>query len=137
MANSLDTGVPWVMCQQRDAPDPMVTLNKEPSKLQLNFLTHSQSLMRGFFNYEYRSTLAMGSTVMGTNRMLKTNPQCGPRIGRDGFLRLVVLCLIDQYKILHLRLLVFTKEAEPFRTIIWLAYMYILLVFNVKCMFLN
>jgi len=24
MANSLDTGVPWVMCQQADAPDPMV-----------------------------------------------------------------------------------------------------------------
>ncbi|KAM7502069.1 hypothetical protein LguiB_000973 [Lonicera macranthoides] len=23
MANSLDTGVPWVMCQQADAPDPM------------------------------------------------------------------------------------------------------------------
>ncbi|KAM7502065.1 hypothetical protein LguiB_000969 [Lonicera macranthoides] len=24
MANSLDTGVPWVMCQQADAPDPMI-----------------------------------------------------------------------------------------------------------------
>ncbi|KAG5541645.1 hypothetical protein RHGRI_021473 [Rhododendron griersonianum] len=24
MATSLDTGVPWVMCQQKDAPDPMI-----------------------------------------------------------------------------------------------------------------
>ena len=30
MATSLDTGVPWVMCQQKDAPDPMVIQNKEP-----------------------------------------------------------------------------------------------------------
>jgi hypothetical protein len=26
MAVSLDTGVPWVMCQQADAPDPIVSL---------------------------------------------------------------------------------------------------------------
>lgn len=26
MATSLDTGVPWVMCQQADAPDPLVSL---------------------------------------------------------------------------------------------------------------
>lgn len=25
MATSLDTGVPWVMCQQSDAPDPIVS----------------------------------------------------------------------------------------------------------------
>jgi len=25
MATSLDTGVPWVMCQQEDAPDPIVS----------------------------------------------------------------------------------------------------------------
>lgn len=25
MATSLDTGVPWVMCQQGDAPDPIVS----------------------------------------------------------------------------------------------------------------
>lgn len=24
MAESLDTGVPWIMCQQADAPQPMV-----------------------------------------------------------------------------------------------------------------
>jgi Glycosyl hydrolases family 35 len=27
MALSLDTGVPWVMCQQSDAPDPIVCLS--------------------------------------------------------------------------------------------------------------
>jgi hypothetical protein len=27
MAVSLDTGVPWVMCQQSDAPDPLVSLS--------------------------------------------------------------------------------------------------------------
>ena len=26
MANSLDIGVPWIMCQQSDAPQPMVFL---------------------------------------------------------------------------------------------------------------
>jgi hypothetical protein len=26
MATSLDTGVPWVMCQQVDAPDPIVSV---------------------------------------------------------------------------------------------------------------
>lgn len=26
MAVSLDTGVPWVMCQQADAPDPIVSI---------------------------------------------------------------------------------------------------------------
>lgn len=26
MAISLDTGVPWIMCQQKDAPDPIVCL---------------------------------------------------------------------------------------------------------------
>lgn len=25
MATSLDTGVPWVMCQQKDAPKPLVS----------------------------------------------------------------------------------------------------------------
>lgn len=25
MATSLNTGVPWVMCQQADAPDPLVS----------------------------------------------------------------------------------------------------------------
>lgn len=25
MATSLDTGVPWVMCQQKDAPSPIVS----------------------------------------------------------------------------------------------------------------
>ncbi|XP_076952329.1 beta-galactosidase 6-like [Bidens hawaiensis] len=24
MATSMDTGVPWVMCQQKDAPDPII-----------------------------------------------------------------------------------------------------------------
>ena len=26
MATSLNTGVPWVMCQQADAPDPIVSI---------------------------------------------------------------------------------------------------------------
>ena len=33
MATSLNTGVPWVMCQQRDAPDSMVTVIKEHRKM--------------------------------------------------------------------------------------------------------
>ena len=27
MALSLDTGVPWIMCKQSDAPDPIVSLH--------------------------------------------------------------------------------------------------------------
>lgn len=29
MANSLDIGVPWIMCQQPDAPQPMVIFFKK------------------------------------------------------------------------------------------------------------
>ncbi|KAK9151196.1 hypothetical protein Syun_009505 [Stephania yunnanensis] len=32
MATSLDTGVPWVMCQQSDAPDPVVTSDSPAGK---------------------------------------------------------------------------------------------------------
>lgn len=28
MADSLNIGVPWIMCQQNDAPKPMVTINE-------------------------------------------------------------------------------------------------------------
>ncbi|KAK9142848.1 hypothetical protein Syun_012248 [Stephania yunnanensis] len=31
MATSLDTGVPWVMCQQSDAPDPIHTASDSPA----------------------------------------------------------------------------------------------------------
>lgn len=33
MATSLDTGVPWVMCQQPDAPDPIVSFPSFPCAL--------------------------------------------------------------------------------------------------------
>ena len=29
MALAMDTGVPWVMCQQDDAPDPIVSFLKQ------------------------------------------------------------------------------------------------------------
>lgn len=32
MAVSLDTGVPWVMCQQADAPDPLVRCDSSPAR---------------------------------------------------------------------------------------------------------
>ena len=37
MATSLDTGVPWIMCQQADAPDPIVSF--------LSLPVHIKSLM--------------------------------------------------------------------------------------------
>jgi len=36
MAVGLDTGVPWIMCKQTDAPDPVVGSTK-PKNLLINF----------------------------------------------------------------------------------------------------
>jgi hypothetical protein len=36
MAVALDTGVPWVMCQQNDAPDPIVTISTFEFSLQIS-----------------------------------------------------------------------------------------------------
>lgn len=35
MAVSLDTGVPWVMCQQSDAPDPIVSFSNHVKILDM------------------------------------------------------------------------------------------------------
>nr|GME21068.1 beta-galactosidase 8 [Ipomoea batatas] len=40
MATSLDTGVPWVMCQQADAPDPIASVYKTGSGLCSAFLAN-------------------------------------------------------------------------------------------------
>lgn len=37
MAVGLQTGVPWVMCRQDDAPDPVVSLLLDPSKAYVSF----------------------------------------------------------------------------------------------------
>jgi len=36
MAEGLDTGVPWIMCKETDAPDPVVGSTK-PMNLLINF----------------------------------------------------------------------------------------------------
>lgn len=62
----------------------------------------------------------MGFIVMDTLQILIINQQCGPKIGPDGFFRLVGPCLIDPWKILLFRLHDFTKEVERFKIITWL-----------------
>ena len=42
MAVSLDTGVPWVMCQQTDAPDPLV---RDPRSPPIQCLSGSASVL--------------------------------------------------------------------------------------------
>lgn len=84
MAVSLDTGVPWVMCQQNDAPNPIV------SPVVLNSFTNLGRMLVGLNQCVYicpelhRSTLAMGSTVTNFPRMLITSQRCGQRTGVDG-----------------------------------------------------
>lgn len=80
MAVSMDTGVPWVMCQQADAPDPIVSLSF-PLGSVINLLSSTF-----LFSYAtvYRLTLAMDFTVISLHQMQIISLKCGLRTGVDG-----------------------------------------------------
>lgn len=121
MATSLDTGVPWVMCQQADAPDPIVSfchltlrgiywLTYNISWAQHKFIrvvdqvtsdylyqsgNFSHLACYNFFSisFTYRLTLAMDFTVTNSNLILTRSQKCGLRIGVDGKLALYFLTI--------------------------------------------
>lgn len=50
MAVALDAGVPWIMCKQKDAPDPVVSYKVAPStKLLMVSITSGLSLNLVYF----------------------------------------------------------------------------------------
>ena len=67
MAVGLDTGVPWVMCKQEDAPDPVVSDSQHflvfglkcPFHVAIAYLSSFNSFVVGFlsallvFNYTF------------------------------------------------------------------------------------
>ena len=59
MAVGLDTGVPWVMCKEEDAPDPVVSYSLNPPllldshELNQNNTTTITSLDPSYWGWEY------------------------------------------------------------------------------------
>ena len=113
MATSLDTGVPWVMCRQNDAPDPIVSflidLAWQFSDLVRNLswaqhrcykrsdqVTSNNLLLITWLciifsiSFAFRSTLAMDFTVINSTLILTRSQKCGLRVIVDGKLSLVV-----------------------------------------------
>ena len=96
MATSLNTGVPWVMCQQADAPDPIVSsisnviLNcfKGLCFSRLCFFMNIYVIFSACYLFDmyivYRLTLAMDFTVINSHQTLTRNQSFGLRIGVDG-----------------------------------------------------
>ncbi|KAG5566744.1 hypothetical protein RHGRI_002326 [Rhododendron griersonianum] len=94
MATSLDTGVPWVMCQQADAPDPMI------------------DTCNGFYCDQY--------TPASANRpKMWTENWTGCYLEPLGFLYSAVLCPTDLWKTLLLLWHVFSSAGEPSKIITW------------------
>ncbi|CAN1286643.1 Beta-galactosidase 1 [Linum perenne] len=95
MALDLGTGVPWVMCKQDDAPDPIVSLTRN------------------------RSTLAMVSTVTTSHPTKNTSRRCGPKRGPAGSPNSVVQFLIGLQKTWHLQLQGSYRKEDHSSITIW------------------
>lgn len=117
MATSLDTGVPWVMCQQADAPDPIVSFIFQPLYgivhrwllICMNFVVNLFIMSHHYYVFVLvdlwfiymlslfsRSTLAMAFTVISLLQTLTRNQKCGQKIGVDGkTIFSILLCIVD------------------------------------------
>ncbi|KAK3035261.1 hypothetical protein RJ639_034698 [Escallonia herrerae] len=74
MALSQNIGVPWIMCQQFDAPEPVVAYKLE------KFLSTLSIALHCFF---CRSIHAIHFTVISSLQALQTRPKFGLKIGLD------------------------------------------------------
>lgn len=90
MANSLDIGVPWIMCQQSDAPQPMVFLGFFCFS-HFYVCIHLWDLSKKNYCDEInvwltvnRSTHVMGGTVIHSHQTIPIVLKCGRRIGLAG-----------------------------------------------------
>ena len=104
MAVSLDTGVPWVMCQQSDAPDPIVSFSNH-----LRIFNMLSSIFSLWYLTARRSILAMDSTVINSPQILITSPKCGLRIGVDGEPAFLVLSILIVSEILYFDMHLFIR----------------------------
>lgn len=88
MAVKLDTGVPWVMCKEDDAPDPVVCNHLEYIKLWKMYILiptfRSLFLKPCLLDVVCRLTHAMVSIVMISPPTNLTNQQYGLRLGLAG-----------------------------------------------------
>lgn len=92
MAESLDIGVPWIMCQENDAPEPMVfysTLILPYSKMILSYFYFYLRLdifhiNFPFYYFRYRSTHATVGIAIVSPLIVQAFQKCGPRIGLAG-----------------------------------------------------
>lgn len=85
-AESLKVGVPWIMCQQNDAPQPMVSFifQRITSWLHHNPYIHNFFLSFVFFSFSSRSTHAMDFIATSSHRTIPTVLRCGLRTGLAG-----------------------------------------------------
>lgn len=83
MAVNLDTGVPWVMCKEDDAPDPVVTHFFDWSFILASSCSIALVLMM-FITFIDRLTRAMVFTATISPQTNRTSQLCGPRLGPAG-----------------------------------------------------
>lgn len=95
MAVGLGTGVPWVMCKQDDAPDPVVKLSFSDAHWRcVTILTSSFHCRLLLFWLGCRSTHVTDSTVMNSRLTGTTSRHFGLKRGVAGLYRFVLLqCL--------------------------------------------
>lgn len=94
MAVGLDTKVPWVMCQQKDAPDPIVSTHIVEVQFYYNGNKYScrwpgvnstfHTNCHTSYNIACRSTHAMDFIAIISSQTLSTSPKYGQKIGLDG-----------------------------------------------------
>lgn len=84
MAVGLGTGVPWLMCKEEDAPDPVVS----PSLIYCGVLSPSLLLTKAYLRnpgfVRHRLIHAMAFTAMHSLLIDLTSLQCGQRLGVAG-----------------------------------------------------
>lgn len=114
MALGLGAGVPWVMCQQSDAPEEIVSAH---TSLILPFPCFSLFVHYYFLHCTYnffvwfcRLTPVMDFTVMVSSQILTGSQLFGLKIGMDG-------CLFDCFAIHLFKLLHFSQPELVFRSI--------------------
>lgn len=89
MAESLDVGVPWIMCQENDAPEPMVfyfTLVFSDSIIIFLFFSMIRFFYINFpfYYFLYRSTHVTVGIAIVSPLIVQAFQKCGPRIGLAG-----------------------------------------------------
>lgn len=103
LALSYNLSIPWIMCQEDDAPQPIVRIYYFFLIILFNY-NYYYIIFFFFLFLFHRLTLAMDSTVISSNPTAKTVPKCGRRIGRAGIKSFYLIIYFKKIKIfLHLK----------------------------------